>query len=233
MGFAQRRESKGKVFIMSGAKFAVSGQHYLFNVQTFASIVLSRGGDAYEYALRDRTTQGVIDDVASGLSELGVLVETTTTKDELERAFAEAGLTFVELIESAPRVALPASHPLVNAASLTLEQLEDYPYLYFEQDEGASSAFAEEALSDVVRSKRIATTDRASLSELIAALNGYTVTSGILVGISDGAGLNTVPLDTDVKLHLGYVVKRGATLSEAGQKFVEKLERNLKRYARF
>ena len=106
---------------MSGAKFAVSGQHYLFNVQTFASIVLSRGGDAYEYALRDRTTQGVIDDVASGLSELGVLVETTTTKDELERAFAEAGLTFVELIESAPRVALPASHPLVNAASLTLE----------------------------------------------------------------------------------------------------------------
>ena len=26
-------------------QFAVSGQHYLFNVQTFASIVLSNGGD--------------------------------------------------------------------------------------------------------------------------------------------------------------------------------------------
>ena len=65
------------------------------------------------------------------------------------------------------------------------------------------------------------------------ALNGYTVTSGILVGISDGAGLNTVPLDTDVKLHLGYVVKKGAELSETAQKFVEKLEANLKRYARF
>ena len=214
-------------------QFAVSGQHYLFNVQTFASIVLSNGGDAYEYALRDRTTQGVIADVASGASELGVLVETTRTATDLEAAFEAAGLEFVELIESAPRVALPATHPLVNAATLTLDQLDDYPYLYFEQEEGAPAFLAEEALADETRKKGIACTDRASLSELIVALNGYTVTSGILVGISDGKGLATVPLDTDVKLHLGYVVKKGASLSGTAQKFVAKLEANLTRYARF
>ena len=214
-------------------QFAVSGQHYLFNVQTFASVVLSNGGDAYEYAFRDRTTQGVIDDVASGASELGVLVETTRTADDLEAAFAAADLEFVELIQSAPRVALPASHPLINAEKLTLEQLEDYPYIYFEQEEDAPVYLAEEALADEKRHKGIACTDRASLSELIVALNGYTVTSGILVGISDGAGLNTVPLDTDVKLHLGYVVKKGAQLGETAQKYVAKLESNLKKYARF
>ncbi len=214
-------------------QFAVSGQHYLFNVQTFASIVLSNGGDEYEYALRDRTTQGVIDDVANGASELGVLVETTRTAEDLEKAFDAAGVEFVELIESAPRVALPASHPLVNASKLTLEQLEDYPYVYFEQEEDAPAYFAEEALADEKRHKGIACTDRASLSELIVALNGYTVTSGILVGISDGAGLNTVPLDTDVKLHLGYIIKKGATLSETAKKFIAKLESNLKKYARF
>ena len=214
-------------------QFAVSGQHYLFNVQTFASIVLSKGGDAYEYALRDRTTRGVIEDVKSGESELGVLVETTQTAAQLEAAFAEAGVEFVELIQSTPRVALPASHPLVNAESLTLEQLEDYPYIYFEQEEDAPAFFAEEALADEKRHKGIACTDRASLSELIAALNGYTVTSGILVGISDGKGLATVRLDTDVKLHLGYIKKKGADLSETAQKFVVKLESNLKKYARF
>ena len=214
-------------------QFAVSGQHYLFNVQTFANIVLSNGGDTYEYALRDRTTQGVIDDVKSGESELGVLVETTRTAAALEEAFEAAGLEFVELIQSTPRVALPASHPLVNAESLTLEQLEDYPYIYFEQEADAPIAFAEEALADEKRHKGVACTDRASLSELIAALNGYTVTSGILVGISDGKGLATVRLDTDVKLHLGYIVKKGASLSETGQRFVDKLEQNLKKYAKF
>ena len=104
---------------------------------------------------------------------------------------------------------------MVNASSLSLEDMEDFPYLYFEQDEDSPVAFAEEALASVPRAKSIACTDRASLSELIVALNGYTVTSGILVGISDGAGLNTVPLDTDVKLHLGYVVRKGEALSEA------------------
>ena len=175
--------------------FAVSGQHYLFNVQTFAHTVLALGGDAYAYALRDRTTQGVI--------------------------------------QSAPRVALPKSHPMVNASSLSLEDMEDFPYLYFEQDEDSPVAFAEEALASVPRAKSIACTDRASLSELIVALNGYTVTSGILVGISDGAGLNTVPLDTDVKLHLGYVVRKGEALSDIGQRFVDTLKKNLEKYARF
>ena len=215
------------------AQFAVSGQHYLFDVQTFASVVLSNGGDAYDYALRDRTTQGVIDDVATGASELGVLVETTTTADDLEKAFEAAGVQFVELKESAPRVALPATHPLVNAKVLTLDQLDEYPYLYFEQEEDAPLHFAEEALAAESRKKSIACTDRASLSELIVALNGYTVTSGILVGISDGNSLTTVPLETDVKLHLGYIVKKGVELSETGQKFVTKLEANLNRYARF
>ena len=213
------------------ARLAVSGQHYLFDVQAFASVVLSEGGDDFEYALRDRTTRDVISDVAYGESDLGVLVKTTRTAEALEEAFAEAGVEFVELIQSTPRVALPASHPLVNAESLTLEQLEDFPYIYFEQEPGTPVAFAEEALADVRRRKVIATTDRASLSELIAALNGYTVTSGILVGISDGKGLATVRLDTDVKLHLGYIVKKGAVLSAIAEKFIEKLKANLERYA--
>ena len=103
--------------------FAVSGQHYLFNVQTFAHTVLALGGDSFAYALRDRTTQGVIDDVASGAAELGVIMQTSETESALNEALAEAGLAFHELAVSAPLVALPSSHPFVNAKSLTLEQL--------------------------------------------------------------------------------------------------------------
>lgn len=213
--------------------FSVSGQHYLFDVQTFAQVVLAAGGEEFHYALYDRTTQGVIDDVVSGVSDLGVIFQTSETAVALNAAIEEAGCEFHELIRSAPRVALPASHPMVNAAKLTLEDMADYPYLYFDQGADAPDEFYEEALASVPRAKSIACTDRASLSELIVALNGYTVTSGILVGISDGASLKTVPLDTDVELHLGYVTKKGAVLSELEQRFVEKLAKNLEKYARF
>lgn len=212
--------------------FSVSGQHYLFNVQAFAHTVLALGGDEYAYSFRDGTTAAVIDDVARGVSELGVLFQTSATSDEVSAALEAAGLEWHEVIQSVPRVALPSSHPLVNASSLSLDVLADYPYLYFDQGD-APAAFAEEAHGDVPRAKSIACTDRASLSELIVALNGYTVTSGILVGISDGSALTTVPLETDVKLHLGYITRKGAELSEAAQLFVGKLEKNLEKYARF
>ena len=212
--------------------FSVSGQHYLFDVQTFAQVVLSTGGDEFHYALCDRSTQGVFDDVANGVSDLGVIFQTSETADALNEALAQAGLEFHEVIRSAPRVALPASHPMVNAEKLSLDDMADYPYIYFYQGEDVADSFYEEALATVKRDKTIACTDRASLSELIVALNGYTVTSGILVGISDGSSLKTVPLDTDVELRLGYVTKAGAELSGLGLKFVEKLQKNLERYAR-
>ncbi|WP_251212957.1 LysR substrate-binding domain-containing protein [Adlercreutzia murintestinalis] len=212
--------------------FSVSQQHYLFSVQAFAHTVLSLGGDEYVYALRDRTTAGVLEDVAEGSSELGVIVQTSDTAAELDAAIAAAGLEFVKLAESAPRIALPVSHPLSNAERLRIDDLVGWPYICFDQGDDAAPAFAEEALACVPRSKVVKCTDRASLSELATALNGYTVTSGILVGIADGSSLTTVALDTEVRLHLGYVRRTNAQLSDIGQRFVSKLERGLELYAR-
>ena len=213
--------------------FSVSGQHYLFEVQAFAQVVLSEGGENYHYTLLDRPTIQIIEDVVTGVSHLGILMQTSTTADEVNKVLEESRLEFHELKRSAPRVALPISHPLANAESLSLEDLSEYPYLYFYQGQDTPAALYEEALSDIPRSKTIACSDRASLSELIAALNGYTITSGILVGISDGTSLVTVPLETDIELSLGYITRKGAKLSEIESKFVEKLTKNLDRYARF
>ncbi len=212
-------------------RFSISGQHYLFDVQTFAQVVLATGGDEFHYALYDRTTAQVIEDVSSGLSDVGVMVRTAQTKDTLDKAFDEAGLEFHELIQSAPMVALPSSHPMVNAEALSLEMMADWPYIYFDQGEGVPVEFCEEALAGTPRSKTIACTDRASLSELIVALNGYTITSGILVGISDGAFLKTVPLITDIDLHIGYVCRRGWQPADLEKRFIDKLSVNLVRYA--
>lgn len=216
---------------MEEVSFAVSGQHYLFDVQAFAHTILNIGGESYKYALRDRTTLGVIDDVAEKRSEVGVVMTTTKTNDELVKAFTNAGLSFTKLAESKPCVALPASHPLSNAKSLTIADLEEWPYLKFEQRPGTPEDYAEEALDYIPRSKTILCNDRASLSELAVAINGYTVTSGILVGITDGGSLTTVPLETDVKLNMGYLSRAGEELSAMGKLFVTKLSSALERYA--
>ncbi|WP_283171053.1 LysR substrate-binding domain-containing protein [Curtanaerobium respiraculi] len=211
-------------------KFAVSGQHYLFSVQAFAHTVLAGGGIEYSYGFRNGTTRSVIEDVYSGRSNIGVLFQTTENAVELNKALDDAGLEFTPIISSKPYVALPNSHPLSNAKSLHIEDLADYPYVYFEQEKGDSFAFYEEALASVPRERLVATTDRASLTELICALNGYTITSGILVGITDGSLLLTIPLITDVTLKLGYVARKNEVLEGQSKVFVDSLTRNLNRY---
>lgn len=64
---------------MTSYDFAISGQHYLFDVRSSPTI-LAAGGGAFSYALLDRTTQGVIDDVASGAAELGVIMQASRRK---------------------------------------------------------------------------------------------------------------------------------------------------------
>lgn len=211
--------------------FSVSGQHYLFDVQTFAQVVLAAGGEEYHYALYDRTTQGVIDDVVGRVSDLGVICQTKRTASLIDEELERVGLEFHELIRSAPRIALPKSHPMVNLPRIKLDDMDGYTYIYFDQGEDAPDHFYEEAFGAVPRGKTITCTDRASLSELIVALNGYTVTSGILVGVTDGTLLTTVPMDTDLELILGYISRKGSELSELEQKFVDKLATNLEKYA--
>ena len=210
--------------------FAVSGQHYLFNVQSFAHTVLAQGGVEFDYSFRDRTTKGVIDDVASGASQVGVVVVPSDIASDLKALFADNGVEFHEICASAPQVALPLSHPLSNASKLKLDDLADWPYLCFEQ-ESDDPLYAEEALGSVKRSKVVRCTDRASLTELCSALNGYTVTSGIFVGVFDGSSLTTIALDTPVKLHLGYLTRKDEELDPVGEQFVKYLTKCLERYA--
>ncbi len=215
--------------------FSISGQHYLFAVQTFAQVILSEGGDNYRYEFFNRTTQGVIDDVKTGESDLGIIVESSDTAEALNVALDREGLKFHKLMKSKPMVALGKSHPLSNAQKLGLDDLIAYPYVHFYQGEDAPDCFYEEALGWIPREKSIACTDRASLSELIVALNGYTITSGILVGVTDGSLLKTVPLETDIELNLGFVTRKDVepdSLSGLERNFIDKLTRNLKNYVK-
>ena len=213
-------------------EFSVSGQHYLFKVQTFAQTILSEGGDEFHYRFYDRTTQGVIDDLVSERVSLGVIMRSKENEQGLDKTLEEAGLEFTELITSQPRISLPKSHPLVNAEVLSLEDMADYPYLYFHQGDDETPLYMyEEPFAKIPHAKTISCTDRASLSELIVALNGWTLTCGILVGISDGSSLTTKPVSENLELQMGYVVRKGSELSALDKKYLEKLKVNLERYS--
>ena len=85
-------------------KFCVSCQHYSFAVNAFVEVVKEYDADQYGFILRETQTGEIIDDVASGKSELGLLYLSESNETVLSKLLRKSELVFEELFTAAPHV---------------------------------------------------------------------------------------------------------------------------------
>ena len=149
----------------SGGKkqFSVSTQHYSFAVNAFVELLKGAGIDQYDVSLRETQTYEIIDDVAHMKSEIGLLYYNDFNRPVLEKLIHTNELTFTELFTAHPHIFIGKTHPLANKDVVSMDELEEYPYISFEQGDHNSFYFSEEIFSTVVRPKHIRVRDRASL----------------------------------------------------------------------
>ena len=122
---------------------------------------------------------------------------------------------------------LSSSHPLADCSSVTLDDLQDYPYLSYEQGDYNSFYFSEEILSTLDRAKNIRVRDRATLFNLVIGLDGYTVCSGVISAELNGEGIVAVPLDVDEYMEIGIITRKNSQLTRYGETYVEALRRHI------
>lgn len=206
-------------------KFEVSMQHYTFAVNAFVEMVKQFGMEKYEFAVRETKTYEVIEDVKNFKSEIGVLYVNEFNYKVLNKLFTEYELEFHELLRCSIYVYLWKGHPLAEQEEITLEELENYPCLSFEQGNYNSFYFAEEVLSNYQYKQLIKANDRATLLNLMIGLNGYTLCSGIICEELNGSEYCAVKLKSDEVMSIGYLKRKGIALSELGQKYVEELSK--------
>ena len=104
-------------------------------------------------------------------------------------------------------------HPLAYKECLTLDELNDYPYLSFEQGEHNSFYYSEEILSEYIRPKNIKISDRATLSNLLIGLNGFTIGTGIVNEELNGKNIISKPLVSDEEIKIGVITRNNMRLS--------------------
>ena len=213
-------------------RFGVSTQHYSFAVSAFIQTVKQFGTLEFEFAVRETETLNIIRDVASLRSEIGVLYISNYNRKPIEKNLEENELTFTELVRCKAYVYLWKGHPLANETSISLEQLEPYPCLSFEQNGKDGYLYAEEILSENIYPRMIKATDRAAMGEMMRELNGYTLCSGILCEELGGNEYTVVPFreDTDNPnsiMEIGYIRKKHGVLSEIGQTYITELKKSL------
>lgn len=208
-------------------RFSVSTQHYSFAVNAFVDVIREFGGNHYDFTLRETQTYEIIEDVSRLKSEIGILYTSSKNEEVIMKIIKQNGLVFEELFVAKPHVFISSKHPLANKDSLTLEDLNNYPYLSFEQGDYNSFYFSEEILSTLDRSKNIKVSDRATLFNLAVGLNGYTVSSGVISKELNGENIIARPLLVDEHMCIGTIVQKNMSLSRYGKAYMEALRKHL------
>ena len=208
-------------------KFCVSCQHYSFAVNAFVDVVNEYDAAEYNFTLRETQTGEIIDDVANGNSELGILYLSESNEDVLHKLFKKNDLVFEEIFEASPHIFISKNHPLADKTNISLEELKPYPYLVYEQGERNSFYFSEEFLSVLDMPKSIEVRDRATLFNLAIGLNGFTVSSGVIDKELNGEDIIAKPLIMDCSMHIGIIKKKNIMLSRYANAYIEALQRHL------
>ena len=204
--------------------FCVSCQHYSFAVDAFITLIKETGADEYDFRLRETRTFEIIEDVASLKSQVGVLYMNDFNSAVLNKVLKENHLKFTRLITALPHVFISAAHPLADKERVTLEDLEPYPCLTFEQGEHNSFYFSEEIQPTHYSPKNIRVRDRATLFNCLVGLNGYTISSGIINGELNWENIVAIPLKVDDCMEIGYVTHDGAVLSPLAERYIQLLK---------
>ena len=207
--------------------FSLSCQHYSFAVNAFVDVIREFDAARYDFTLREEQTHEIIEDVAHMKSELGILYLSEHNREVIERMLAANELVFEGLFCATPHVFVCADHPLADHASVTLEDLEDYPFLSYEQGSYNSFYYSEELTSTFERRKNIRVRDRATLFNLVMGLNGYTVCSGVISHELNGPGIISIPLDVDEYMEIGIITRKNTTLTRYGQAYIDAIRQHI------
>lgn len=207
--------------------FSVSCQHYSFAVNAFVDVIREFDAARYDFTLREEQTHEIIEDVAHMKSELGILYLSEHNREVIERMLAANELVFEGLFCATPHVFVCSDHPLAGRSSVTLGDLEDYPFLSYEQGSYNSFYYSEELTSTFERRKNIRVRDRATLFNLAMGLNGYTVCSGVISHELNGPGIISIPLDVDEYMEIGIITRKNTTLTRYGRAYIDAIRQHI------
>lgn len=223
-------EAKYKQHTVRKQAFSVSAQHYAFVVHAFVDLIKQVDAEEYQFTLRETETQNILEDVMSFKSSLGILYLNKFNRQVLTKLFKEKKLKFTPLFKAKPHVFVCRDNPLAQKSSVKLRDLEDYPYLSYEQGKENSFYFAEEILSTLNRKMHIKVSDRATIFNLMVGLNGYTISSGIISSELNDDKIIAIPLEVDDMMTLGYLMPQQVEPSPITRQYLDLLRANIRGY---
>lgn len=213
--------------------FSVSAQHLPFAVRAFDELLGSLDPNSFDIAMRETQTNIVLHDVSTERSEIGVLALTPQQRALLNKSLYVHDLTFVETARLRTYVFVCRTHPLANRSEVTLEELKNYPFVTYDQEQ-APSYFSEESLFYAPLKKNIHVCDRATKMAVIRSSDAFSIGVDLpnfnrdIYFKNSSNELAAIPFaDQPEPLLIGYLMKNGHSLSQIGVRYLDLLLKHI------
>ena len=203
-------------------EFSISSQHYDFlpPLITQFSVLYP---DNKNFRIFESTTVQILDEVAQGHSELGIIyLNKQNTKGIMQRV-DKLGLEVIDLIPFQTHIYLRKGHPLAKKESLVMEDLAHLPTVRFTQEKDEYLYYSENFVDTSSSSQLFNVTDRATLNGILERTDAYATGSGFLDSQSVN-GITVIPLIDDLDNKMVYVKREEVDLSPVAEKFVQVME---------
>ncbi|WP_295235848.1 LysR family transcriptional regulator [Veillonella sp.] len=207
----------------------VSAQHYMFSIDALTTFVkqLNKKHN-YTIVFNECRTSQVIQDVLLGQSQLGILFLSRGTNKFMKRLFAQKGIEFTPLRQFPPYVYLGHNHPLRDKKELTIEDLQDYPYIKYFQGSDSYQYAEEISVHGIQDNRLLVVSDRSTILRLLACTDAYTIGCGCLLPDITEDRILSIPLAGPFDLiNIGWIRLKNTNMTPEMLQYVDMLEDSL------
>ncbi|HEW0452598.1 TPA: LysR family transcriptional regulator [Streptococcus pneumoniae] len=203
-------------------EFSVASQHYDFLPPTITAFS-ERYPDYKNFRIFESTTVQILDEVAQGHSEIGIIYLNNQNKKGIMQRVEKLGLEVIELIPFHTHIYLREGHPLAQKEESVMEDLADLPTVRFTQEKDEYLYYSENFVDTSASSQMFNVTDRATLNGILERTDAYATGSGFLDSDSVN-GITVIRLKDNLDNRMVYVKREEVELSQAGTLFVEVMQ---------
>ena len=215
--------------------FSVSAQHLPFAVRAFRDMISQVDIPAYSLSIRETHTLAVFHDVSTARSEIGVAAFHDSHMATIRKSLYTYELSFTEVGQLNIYVFLHKQHPLAGQATISVEDLKEYPFVTYDLED-IPSQYTEEILFYDILDKIIHVSDRSTKLALIRKSLAFSLGVDLPNSNADSFFRNTanevraIPLKEPVEpLHVGYLVRKGHEPGVLGNRYLELLKEEIGR----
>ena len=203
--------------------FSVSSQHLHFANNAYINLLKRFDLPKYRFNLIETSTYNVIENVASMISEIGVLGYSEFSQEFLFEIFERKNLIYTELAVVPGRIFVSDNHPLYGRKSVQYEDLYEYPCIIYDQGEQNALYLSESSPKVMNHPKQIHITDRGTSFQLMRSLNAFTTDTGVVIDYADE--FPSILLEPAEERHVGYLTHKNLILSDLGEAYIDEMKR--------